>query len=260
MPQPGSFGAQMPKDEAWLVRKVQELEEEVKHLAAAQTLNAATISSGGLQIDAEGGVTVRDQTTNARVFYIGYTPMLDGSGRQQMVVYGWRGNDGTPAFALGDQGTVPGHTYSAAFTIYDRAGNVVSADDTNTGVGIANPYIPVGVFADITGPTNTTTSATFAAMQWADSYQQHPKVTASVLVQSSAATTGEVRLTIGGTQIGSTLSIGAAAFGQFTILPALWPSGTFSFGQRTVVQLEARRLTGTGTIGVRGLGLWGVQS
>jgi hypothetical protein len=190
--------------------------------------------------------------------FAGQSTIPDGSGRIQQIFQIAR-DDGTTALALGDYGTTPGHTHHQALTMLDRAGNTIFAEDTVSGFGIANPYIPLGTFVDITPPAATTTSTSFVALQWGDIIQQHARLSVSLLAQTSAGTTGEIRLTIGGVQVGI-VSIPAGAFGQYAIGPVAWPSGTFNWLSHGTAQLEGRRTGGTGSIGVRCLGAWGVQS
>jgi hypothetical protein len=249
----------MPADDSWVARQFADLQRQITELRAAQTLNAATIGSGGLTINQDGSLQVVDQASGRQVVYIGETVIPDGSGRRQMVAYFTR-DDGNVALVLGDAGSVPGHVHQQSLQWFDRVGNVVMADDTVSAVGLARPYIPAGTFVDITSPSATTTSTSFVGLQWADCFQQHPKVTASVLVQTGAGTTGQVRLTLGGVQIGAALTVPAATFSQLTIVAAPWPTGSYLFSQRVTVQLEGKVTGGTGSIGVRGLGFWGVQS
>ena len=72
------------------------------------------------------------------------------------------------------------------------------------------------------------------------------------------ATAGQVRMTVGGVQVGATLTVPGNTFAQMTIPAAAWPS--WAWEQRVTVQLEAKVTSGSGSIGLRGMGLWGVQS
>lgn len=252
-----TVGGGIPADDSYLVRRLEALEAVVKQFMAARTLEAATIGAGGLTIT--GGGSLELTTTDQVVLYVGNRDIPDGSGRTQQAFIVWR-DDGTAALAMADLGTVMGHTHQQALVWFDRTGNTVFADDTTGGVGIASPYVPVGSFVDITTPTATTTSTSFQALQWADCFQQHPKVTASVLVSTPSGTTGQVRMTVGGVQIGLPVTIPSNSFGEFIVDPAVWPSGSYTFQSRVIVQLEAKTTAGAGAIGVRGLGLWGLQS
>lgn len=145
------------------------------------------------------------------------------------------------------------------FGIYDRSGNYVITDDVDSAQGIARPYVPLGGFADVSYPTQTTTSSTFVTVANAIGYKQHPNVVAWVMVRADASTTsGEVRLTdASGTQIGSTAAITAGAFGFVKLGPAALAG---SHESQVTVNLQIRRTAGTGAVGVRGVSLWGVES
>lgn len=249
----------MPPGPDDLARKVAELEKLVQRSLAVNTFNAATIDQGALKVINGGSFQVIDPSTGTVIAYIGGIGFNDGSGRIQGSVQFTRA-DGTRALEMGDFGNIPGHPFQQALVWRARGGQIIVSDDTISGNALATPYIPVGVFCDVTGPLSTTTSAAFVGMQWADSYQQHPKVTGSVLVQVPSGSQADIRMTVSGQQIGSILTVPSGSNGQFTLPAAAWPSGTYAFGQRVVVQLEARRTTGSGSIGVRGLGLWGVQT
>lgn len=224
-------------------RRIRDLERQVQELASAKTLQNATISQGGLEITDGGSLQVIDPTTGTVVGYIG-----SFSGGFGVVLTRPNGN-------------VALQVFGGFLGIRDNAGSIVVSDDATAGYGLATPYIPFCTFQDIGfGTSNTTTSAAFIAMQWGDGYQQHPNVTASLLVQADAGTAGEVRMTVGGTQIGASVSIPAGSYGQFTIPATPWPAGTFVQNQRVLAQLEARVTSGSGGISVRGLGAWGVQS
>jgi hypothetical protein len=248
-----------------MAQRVKELEDRIRRLETARSGNAMTVDGPpGITISNGGGIRIEDGGTfqlrtpaDHKVLFAGTIEIPDGSGRTQQIFQVNR-DDGSPAFVLADLGTTPGHPHMQALVWIDRAGNVIFADDTDGGAGLARPYLPAGVFAEITPPTVTTSSGSYQAMHWADCFEQNPKVTASVLVQTSAGTAGQIRLTTGPDQIGSVVSIPAGSFGQFTIPAAPWPN--FIYEARVTVQLEARVTSGPGTIGVRPLSIWGVQT
>jgi len=142
---------------------------------------------------------------------------------------------------------------------FDRGGNAVLTDAIDSGQGLARPYIPLAAFVDTSAPTQTTMSSTFVQVATASGYKQHPKVHAWVLVHSSAAdTTGEVQLVDGnGTQIGTTATIAASTLTAVEIGPADIGGVHEEF---ITVNIQIRRTAGTGTIGARGIALWGVES
>lgn len=264
MPNPGSIGDAVPAGEDWLVRKVQDLERKVEEMAAASTLNAATVDQGGIQVTNGGTVTVTDSTNQNVIAEIGALPTIynraDGS-RQPGVMF--NREDGSLALILGDLNpTTP--PYKAALQSLDRAGNVIFADDTNGGVGIARPYIAMGAWVDNVASGSAaapTTSAAYVTQQTAFAYLQHPKVRVDMLVNSTlAGTTGTIGLfDPTGAQIGSDLSVPANSVTFASIGPVAVRPG-WVFGENGYWTLRAKRTAGTGAIGVRGTGFWGVQS
>jgi hypothetical protein len=90
--------------------------------------------------------------------------------------------------------------------------------------------------------------------------QQHPQVRAAVICQTPAGTVGSIRLTVGGVQIGSAVTVPSATFATMVIGPAPWPDGTWIHESFQTVQLEGKVTSGAGALGVRGLSLWGVQT
>jgi hypothetical protein len=246
------------------------LERQIRELAAARGLESATIGQRGLAVKGTGGATLEggggvtiagggkvqviDPDTRNTVAYVGSADMQSTSAdghETQMVSLLFR-DDGSPALQLADLNAVANHDHKQALQWPDMSSRVIFADDTASGSGIANPYFAEGTLAEISPPAATTTSASFTALRWADSYTQHPKVTANVLVQTAAGTTGEIRLTVNGVLIGTALAIPANSFSNFIIPASAWPSSQYAFESRVIVQLEARRTAGTGTIGVRG--------
>jgi hypothetical protein len=248
----------MPPGPDDLARRVADLEKLVQRLAAVNAFNAATIDKGGLKVINGGSIAVIDPATGRTVAYLGQGTIPDGSGRTQMVALFIR-DDGTPALELADLGTIPGHAHQQALQWFDRSGNIVIADDTLSGKGIAVPYVPFGPFMSNTAPTDTTTSATFTTLQSAVGYWMNPKVFIQILVRSSdATTTGNVRvLDQSNNQIGSTQAVAGNDFKYVNIGPIAMPG---NFKDSLSLNIQAQRTAGAGTIGVRGIVAIGIQS
>lgn len=130
--------------------------------------------------------------------------------------------------------------------------------------GLARPRLSLGQWVDFTPlgtPAAPTTSATFVSLQALFAYEQNPAVRFDLYVSSpDAATTGEVRvLDPNGVIVGSALTVPPNANTLVHLGPTLltgWPSQELA-GYFT---LQARRTGGTGAIGARGMGAWGVAS
>lgn len=260
------LGDIVPRGADFLIKWLKRHDREIAQLRTARVGNKMTVDGApGINIVNGGGVTVYNggafklaTGTGQVVVFAGQGTIPDGSGRVQQVFQVGR-DDGTTAFYVSDTGTTPGHAHQQAWAMLDRAQNIICAEDTVGGVGLARPYIPLGTFVDITAPAATTTSTSFTALQWGHVYQQHPRVFLSMLAQTSAGTTGQLRLTVGGVQVGI-VSVGAGTFGQVNIGPVAWPSTTYVYLSQGVMQIEGKVTGGTGSIGVRCLGAWGMQS
>lgn len=228
-----------------LGKLLREMQAEIAALRTANTLAYSTLSAGGSVI-VDGGVLT--------VLYNG-TPLCKvGTDGTVVGLRTFRPNGQQMLSSLG-QG-FQGFTYTA---VYDGNGDVVLADNP-VGAGLLRPRLSVGSWVDNTAlgtPAQPTTSSTFVTLQTLFGYQQNPYVRVDAIVSSSAAdTTGEVIVTDpSGTQIGSTLTVAANTVAVVTLGPVALPS--FSLGSAGYYSLQARRTAGTGTVGVRGLGMWG---
>lgn len=259
---------QIPKSETDLAAIIADLQRRLSALETARPLESAVIGKGGISVKDGGSISVYDQNTGNRVFYIGragFNSTPSGGYTDQMVTIVSR-SDGRPAIYVADLDATPGHAYKQSFQVFDSPGHVVFADDENSGV--ARPYIPLGPFEDITSTSMPiTTSATFADLQWCSSYRQHPKAVFSLIIYSSdGTTTGTVQIVDGGGNvIGSPVSVAASAFTTAGIGPVAWPVGTWGgpdevLSGTQLLRLQAKRTAGAGNIGAKVIGAFGVQS
>jgi hypothetical protein len=243
---------------AGLWAKVRQIaREEVAKFAKSGFLRNATITGGeGLTVE-DGGQFALAAANGTRIFYVGpVLPSLpDGSPQPGWVI---RRADNTQALALFDFIPAADGTLNQALNWYDRGGNIVLADDTNSGQGIARPYVPASFYRARSGDWPSTTSASFETLFRAKLPKQQPRLYARAWGTTSVTgTTGEVRVMVNGTQLGST---GAAVFN---------PVNEFVFGPATVagshmddlaVEIQARRTAGTGTVQVEPSWLQGMQT
>lgn len=199
------------------------------------------------------------QSGSVLVFYAGQAAIPDGSGRVQEVVTLTR-DDGTAALELADVGTVPGHTHQQALQWFDRSSNIVVADDTTSGSGLARPHL--------TGPslvnTNVTTWPTTTATTWTTISEalferQHPKLSWSIQTYASASTTGQFRLLVNNQQVGTTQTVSNNSLGSWADTE-VWPSSVTSFGTLATIQLQAQVTAGTGSAAAQCFYLAGVQT
>lgn len=252
---------QRPPGEDWLVRRIVDLEREVRELKAGRRLEAASIGAGGVTVNG-GAIDIKDGTLRLRhangtdlLFLgpgvIGAEPVRylrirrpDGS----TVLYTYGSDDGDGFWAM-----------------YDKQDNIILSDDGASGQGLARPYLPIPWASHSQSAiTDTTTSAAFTGLLSTRYKKQHPKIWAQILCQASDATTaGEVRIikTFTGDQIGATVTIPATGPGGFYALRQIGPAdvpGTFS--EEMELEVQARRTAGAGTIGVRMFGCYAQQS
>lgn len=238
-----------PKPQADIAQKFNDLLRRVKALEAGNSLQAGTFISGG-------GFTATDPNTSNRTVFIGLGPMQDGSGRKQMESLLYRA-DGTIALAIYDGGTVDGHTFQQALQVFDRSVNIILADDTTSGQGLARPYIPMGAFTDNSVPTATTTSATFVTLQTLVGYKQHPKVQGQVLVYADSGTTGTIQIIDQSSNVLFTTNLTSAQFGYLSYGPVAL-AGTHELP--ISLNIQGKVLTGAGKVGARGVSAVGVQT
>jgi hypothetical protein len=126
--------------------------------------------------------------------------------------------------------------YKQAWQIIDRSNNVVFADDTNGGQGIAIPLIPLTPLTD-TDITRwpSTTSTTWTQILVGNVVTQNPGVAFDFYVNADPGTTGKIRLLVDGTVVATSPTITSA----FTIwgLSYFWAAGWTFLGQK---QLSSR--------------------
>lgn len=242
-----------------LMREINDLKKRLRRLETRRSLGNSSISEGDLSVTSGGAFRVVDAGDGHEVGRIGALPSWanrsDGSPQPGVL---FNREDGTLAGFLGDlNATTP--PYRQAWQILDRAGHVVFADDTNSGQGIALPYLTFGMPVGNGVPTDTTTSGTFTTLQAVAGYWMSPKLLGQILIYASdGATAGQVRIVDeNGAQLGATITVAAGAFQWVTWGPVTPPG---SFGDPKTLNFQARRTAGTGTIGLRASTVIGVQS
>lgn len=244
----------LPADARTLSEKSSRTDRDLRELRAVRFLENATIGAGGLTISGGGSLNVR-LPSGSQMFYLGALTNLahlDGSPQQAFIL---RREDGSNCLAMYSfDGVAP-----QSLSWYDIQGNFLVSEDQTSGQGLARPYIAGdGWFGAVEAPANTTSSATFTTVMTLPWIKQHPRVTAYYLVQASTgATSGEIRLVDDfGTQIGPTVVVGLGGYTYGSITGTL--AGAHMFP--TYLHWQARVTAGAGTLGVKGLTTYGVQS
>lgn len=281
---PGQPGGGVPPKSAQdgILRRLKELEDEVARLRTARSGEAMTISKApgiivkngaevtvqdGGKVNLEdgsslwildGGAIIMQTPTGQTVFQAQRIDIPDGSGRKQQVLVFGR-DDGTLAFALADLGTAPGHPHQQNWALYDRGQNIIFAEDTDSGQGMARPYLSLGPFVSNDYPSDTTSSGAFETLQSLVGFKQHPKVSMQLLGRADDVdTAGELRvIDQDGHVIGPVQTVAAGGYAYYTIGPVPLPGIHM---QPISLNVQARRTAGTGTIGARGISAWGQQT
>ena len=250
-----------PPPNEYLLQLIGDMQKQIRALATQQQMvftNAAgqtIISMGAIPPGGPANIPaglygfVAWSSSGEPVLVAYETTIPDGSGRRQTVTEVQR-DDGTLALACADFGTAPNHPHQQALQWYDRLqGNVVVADDTISGVGLARPHIPAFGLANTnisTWPSTTATTSTSIASGYLE-YQQ-PKLQLIIELYAPANVTGNFYLNYNGTNIAQT-SLAGGTSGTFSTWNATVavPSG-LSFGAVYPINLNALVAAGSGTI------------
>lgn len=237
-----------------LSRKVADLERLVRELSAAPSLQNSTLAQGSLNIvggsiSVAGGSLVMTDTNGTVLFSIG--PQLYGD----RGVTAYRA-DGSPAWKIAKIFS-PADT-SQKFLQYDPSGQVVGGDAALSPTGFDSPHIPHTWRPIDRSDAKTTTSGTFVSLFEHRGIRGNPALPISFSVLCSDGTTaGEVQVidVASGTGLAAFFSapwVGSIPAGTTTATilqaPALGIPG--SANSATLLQVQARRTAGTGTVSV----------
>jgi hypothetical protein len=212
-----------------LLSLIRDLQRQVKELRRG-TLSNAVVSQGSIEVRTAAGQVL---------FRAGEIPW-GGTTKTGTATYRVDGSMSTVAWD--DAG---GNGYWA---VLDEAGNIVASSDTVSGVGLALPYLQFRAmpYSEVLSPPQSTTSGTFTPLHRIHGQRQQPYIRVQLITQSDAATTGEVRLTVGGVAISSVLEI-PASDNFYRVLDAPLGGAHLDF---VYVDVEARRVSGAGAIRV----------
>lgn len=227
-----------PRDEKWLLRRIDELEKRIKTLETAPRSGNTSVSFGKfLIIDGETGNEV------LRIGYLGPVDGVDVRGTQltrptgERILSTWSGGE-APFWAM-----------------YDLAGNIIVGDDATSGQGLARPYIGGPLFSrSDTGTWPVATSSSYVTVWWATWVKQHPRLLVSVWTQSASGTSGDIRVNCGGVTQSQAIPSNDSTIRAFSLAV---PGDLLSSPDVTV---DIRRTSGTGFLGCSPTGAYGVQS
>jgi hypothetical protein len=255
----GGYGPE-PQGVAALAQRLNALSNEIKTLR--RSLNGIGLRVDGATDDlilgnGTGAVLVEqpDGTPNAWFGPLpSYLNRADGSPQYGEMFFR---EDGTVAAANADLNPTVA-PFKQSFQILDRQSNIILADDTNGGIGLAVPLVPVPqmIDADATRWPQTTAGA-FKQIGLCFLLKQNPGLYANFYVGCDAGTTGRVRLKVDGTVVAtSPTATNSFAVWSFSYY---WPAGWVFLSQSTL-SLEAEVLSGSGSVYATPLLLSGVQS
>ncbi|MFD5111430.1 hypothetical protein ACFWNG_03795 [Streptomyces sp. NPDC058391] len=243
----------LPANTASLMRRLVALEKEVRELRSARRLQNAAVGAGGLRI-VDGGRLSMDTPDGNRMVDFGQITNASfnhGDGTPQQGLF-LRREDGTRFFAC--YSYPPSGNETQAWTFYDRNNTAVFAEDTNSGTGLARPWLPL--LAPTSGDTSTwgkTTAAAFTTIATAYNVKWQPKLRVFAHTAAIGTATGDIQFAINGTAWGAPVSVGSS-------LDVTDVIESVEIGEQFTLDVQARRLTGTGSIAAQVRMIYGRQT
>lgn len=242
---------QIPPGQDYLMRRLTDLERQVRELAAGRRLEAATIGAGGLTVQGGGEVVIRD-TDGRRIIRLGRVPFGDGSTKPGLVAFRTTADGGTAAMSL----------FDGIFAVWDRKGNIVMSTDEASGQGAGRPYLPAAHFgisfnSELFGQIPGTTSGAFVGLLETRTPATHPRLRLLAYVGGTdGPTTAEGRMFVNGTVVAT--SGGDGWINAFVAVPG-WGT-TVGYLEEIEIRLEVRRTAGTGRAIGQVYACYGVES
>lgn len=233
-----------------LLDRIAKLEKRISALERTPQLPTSGVNTGGIVVKG-GALNFQDANGQTKVYfgpiYYGNTP----------AGIGWLfyRNGGQLVFSL--EGINPSDQF---FAIRDKIGNIVISDDRYTGQGLATPYIQGDFVSWAAAIPDSTTSTTFVTLQKSIWRKQHPRFMAWVHTFVTS-TTAEFQF-----KIASGADQGKIIAGPFSLSNG---NGYTYYGPVSMpgnhltdfdLDLEARVVSGAGSIAVRVLSATGVGS
>ncbi|MFF4246212.1 hypothetical protein ACFYY2_17340 [Streptomyces sp. NPDC001822] len=243
----------LPSDTTALIRRLAALERDVRELRAARRLEAASVGAGGLRI-VSGGRLSMTTTDGVRMVDVGEITddnfdHLDGTPQQAVF---FRREDGTRALSI--YGYPAGGNEAQAWTWYDRDGTIVLAEDAGSGTGLARPWIPM------TAPTPSdpalwgkTTAGAFTTVATSYNVKWQPRLRVFANTTLVGTATGEVQFAVNGVAWGPVVTAG-------TSLDYTGVLDNVEIGEMFTLDVQGRRLTGTGSVAAQVRMIYGRQT
>jgi hypothetical protein len=199
--------AMLPAAPGDIWKAIKALQQDVKELRAARRLEAASIGAGALTITGNGSIQVLSADGTTVRLWISADP----------------------------QGLL----------VRDAAGNTLILEDP-AGQGLARPYFDVPMYPAKSGNMLTTTSAAYEILWRGYADTRNPRLAASGWILAGAGSTGNLRVKVNGTQIGSTV-VATTSLAQWTVGPIAHGA---AINTDMTVDIEAQLTGGSGPITV----------
>lgn len=240
-------------------RSQAEMGRDVAANRTARALEASSIGAGGLRVNG-GDITIDDGGN--LVIRGGEFELIDPAG-ETIVFLGTLSNGATGFIFRYDSGATlfsrQGVQGQQLFGLWDPSGNIIFSNDANSGFGIGRPWLPL-TMPQPTGVSHwqSTTSGTFAAIGRSIAVVQQPRMRAQFRAFAEAGTTGEVRMTVHGQQMGDVTTVSDGAFETGGFDEAI-PEG-LDFSDNVTVEIQARVTAGGGSVSAAMEAFYGTQS
>ena len=212
-----------------IVDKIADLERQIKELRARVGLSSATISSGSL--------TVKDGASFKVLHPSGYYMLvMERSAATGQFSFIIARDDGSAVFAE----LLNPDTGLQFWGLFDHNTYGLVTEDPS-GVGLGRPYLDIPLYRGRTADWTTTTSGSFEDLYTAGFDAQHPRLGWNLMMTDTGAT-GEARILVDGSPVGSTFSY---------TTPAVWIDSVAHGASLHVthqVTVQARRTGGAGAL------------
>ena len=229
---------------AWVVTELKKLRRDLDQLSSAGTIRSATISGGsGLTVSKQG--TARAVSANGSMAFetgalIYPPPLLSGDPQIGTVI---RRSDGGEAFKCYAP-TVGGQQ---SWALMDQNANQVITENATTGFGFTSPRVSHVVANILTASWPSSTAVTFATLWRADITVQQSGIEVMVGgITSTAATTGNIRVTVNGIQVGALVPVTSVV--AWTLISGPIPASVQNWQGLTTVNVDVIRTAGAGDV------------
>lgn len=238
------MGADAAVPPGLLERVRQIVTDELGKLLRSGLLRNASISEGGLTIKG-GFLRLLASVTGTTLFYVGpYGPSgPDGTPQQGMYV---RRADGTAVLAMFDAfPDTDGGLFNQALNWYGRTGGVVFSDDTDSGQGIARPYLPGVFYRSRNQDWPTADDTSWTTVYRARMVKQQPRLLVQAWAVATEGGTGEMRVVVNGVELAPPVTVSGSLVAEYTFGPT--PVDGAHMAALTV-ELQVRMVSGPGGV------------